>query len=165
MSVDSLAIVNAMDDLHDIVEPAAVSMMPETIGWTFVAALGVLALLWLAWRVHRHRRLTRYRRDALTALEQIERQANGASKDSTAPVLQVAELLKRTAISGYGRQRVASLTGEPWLRFLDETSHSKEFATQGQVLTEYSSAPVPAESLRSLLQLARSWIRGHDVRV
>ena len=163
MSVDSLAVASALEDLHDVVEPAAVSMAPETIGWMFVAALGVLALLRLAWRVHRHRRLTRYRRDALSVLQHIERQANAA--DSAAPVLQLAELLKRTAISGYGRRRVASLAGDSWLRFLDETSHSNQFATQGQLLTQYSSAPVPAETLRSLLQLARSWIRGHDVRV
>lgn len=160
---DSSATTAALEPLHDIVVAESVSMMPGTIGWGLAAVALSAVGLWILWRVIRHRRLTRYRREALTELDRIEQQVGKA--DGTAVVFQLATLLKRTALSGYGRTRTASLAGKGWLAFLDQSRGGSEFMEKGQPLIAYGVVTISDDRLKTLVRLARGWIRGHDVRV
>ncbi len=161
MTADSLRTQAALESLHDLLEPAPVSMIPESVGWKIAAAIGLILGLWLLWRIIRQRRLTRYRREAISELEQIESLVGHA--DGVSVVSRLSTLLKRTALSGYDRARVAALAGEDWLRFLDQTGGGSNFTERGQLLVEYGATTVPEEQLRALVQLVRAWIRGHRV--
>ena len=106
MNSDSLATAAALESLNDVVSPAPVAMTPQTSGWLVLAGLIVVAATWLLWRVIRHRRLTRYRREAGRELAAIE--ARVGQTDARSLLTELSVLLKRVALSGYGRARVAS---------------------------------------------------------
>ena len=77
----------------------------------------------------------------------------------------MAELLKRTALAGFPRDRVASLTGGAWLAFLNETGGTDAFASYpGTALgdAQYQAAPgVAGPTAARLCDIAREWIRKH----
>ncbi len=144
--------------LKDIHPPAAPSWWPPAPGW-WVLALSLLALAgwlgWLLWR--RHRRIARRRRilaqlDALLAGYRSERACDY--------VADVSELLKRAALTWYPRERVASLNGEEWLRFLDRHGGGDRFRNgPGRVLGHgpyQRDCEVDADELAAL---ARDWIQ------
>ena len=59
------------DRLHDIVEPVAVSWLPQTGGWAVLALLLTAAVGWWAWARYRAWQAAAYRRAALVELEEI----------------------------------------------------------------------------------------------
>lgn len=144
---------DALSRLHDFYRPPPPSWTPQTVGWYFVFGLLVLLAVWIAWRIFARWRRNRYRREALQELEHAD--------ISAIPVL-----LKRTALAAWPRERVASLSGEPWLQFLE--IHDKTFSKdKGRRILdlEYRSAPPGPEEERDIRQTAADWIRSHRVRV
>jgi hypothetical protein len=147
----------SLDRLHDIAVPPPIPWWPPAPGWYAVGGVG-LVLVGVAgsaagsrwWR-------NRYRRAALKELRRLPRGGN------LVPAL--AELLKRTALAAFPRDRVASLTGERWLRFLNETGRTDDFTRDpGTVLgdTEYRPDPLLAEAEAArLIDIARHWIAHH----
>ena len=142
-----------LDQLHDFYRPALPSWMPQTIGWYIVFGVLFLLVAWAAWRMFARWRRNRYRREALRELEQADVSAR--------PVL-----LKRVALAAWPREEVASLTGEPWLQFLE--IHDNEFSKdQGRHLLdlEYRGVRPAPEQEQAVRQAAADWIRRHRVRV
>ena len=80
-------------------------------------------------------------------------------------------MLKRTALTRYSRETVASLTGEAWVDFLDKSSTGHEFTMgEGQKLIDgnyidtssiRTSSEQPIADVHKLHQLAHDWIRNH----
>jgi Domain of unknown function (DUF4381) len=142
--------------LHDFFQPPPPSWMPQTAGWYVLAAVLAVLLLWFAIRAARSWRRNRYRREALRALE-------------AAPVAEFSALLKRAALAAWPRERVAALTGEPWLRFLSESSGITQFSSPpGSQMEEAAlvdGASGTAAHTEQLRRLAAQWIRRHRVRV
>ena len=145
----------SLERLHDIAVPPPVSWWPPAPGWYVVGAVVLViagVALWVAvsrwWK-------NRYRRAALRELDQLPRSGVAA----------LAELLKRTALAAYPRERVASLTGEPWLKFLNETGHTEEFTrVPGNVIGDAEYQPDPMlidKHVPALFLLVRHWIAHH----
>ena len=119
-----------------------------------VAVLVVLGI-WLTRRYRSHR-LQRQIMDEIGSLDDCyynERPGEFVTGVST--------LLRRVALQRYPRERVASLTGAAWLRFLDETGGKGEFENGiGQILELGAYAPEAGEfSTGELLALARRWAK------
>lgn len=149
---DAVNLVDLIDRLAEPPEPAPISMAPQTTGWTVLAVLLALALAWLAWRAVRRWRANAYRRVALAELE-------AAGDDPTA----IADILRRTALVAWPRERVAGLSGKDWLRFLDATGGEGGFSDgPGAVLVSapYSPGASPAPGLG---HVAARWVRRHRV--
>jgi len=152
-----------MANLTEIGLPEPVPWWPLAPGWYAVAALVLSAAAWLAWRALRRHRDNAYRRVALAELQQLEREPLA----DAAGLRQLPELLKRTALAAYPRSDVAALGEEAWLGFLDGALGTTEFTTgAGRLLPQLAYAPSAAMSVtdteaRSLLALARRWIRHH----
>ncbi len=145
-------------DLRDIHAAPAPSFWPPAPGWWLLAVL-LLALLlvvgmWLyrRYRHHREWQLVEAELDRLAAL---------AGDDPAAFATGLSTLLRRIALQHFDRHRVASLTGEAWLQFLDQTGGSEEFSRGiGQRLIDAAYRPEPDEvPVEPLLTLARRWIR------
>ena len=155
MSVETPAeippnLVDLLDKLVVPPEPAPVSMVPQTAGWIIVAALLLVMMALAVVRHVRQRRRNAYRRAALAALE-----------DAGDDPAQIAVVLRRCALAAYPRAKVAGLSGEDWLAFLDETLGRSAFSSgPGQHL---ATAPYRATTPASpeLAALARDWITGH----
>jgi uncharacterized iron-regulated membrane protein len=146
---------NLIDLLDRLVlpgEPPPVSMMPQTWGWV---ALGLILLAlsgYGLWRYLRHRRANAYRRAALHLLAECH--------DDPA---RIAEILRRTALAAFPRADVASLTGDGWLRFLDQHAKGASFASKGQAIAIAPYRPMPADP--ALTRAAEAWIRQHRAQV
>jgi len=158
----------AVPGLHDIVVPEPVSWVPATVGWP-VAALVVLGLVALGLRsLRRKRAANRYRVDAMKELAAIEASMAHASGQAGA-LAPLPVLVKRVALSFARREEVASLTGEPWLAFLDRSYGGTGFTQgPGRALAQLGYASLggdlPESEASALLSLVREWIRTHDAR-
>lgn len=154
----------SLDRLHDIVVPDPTPWWPPAPGWLWLAGL-VLALLSLALLVGFIRwQKNRYRREALAELARLAAAASSAASGSVSSSL--SELLKRTALTAYPREDVATLTGPRWFAFLDSTGGTTFSSGIGEAMERAtylapSAGPQNARDLE-LLREVRTWIREHN---
>ncbi|TCK17890.1 uncharacterized protein DUF4381 [Thiogranum longum] len=145
-------------DLRDIHAAPAPPFWPPAPGWWLVAVLILVLVtvvgMWLYRRYRRHREWQRIEAE-------LDRLAALANDDPAAFATGLSTLLRRVALQRFDRQRVAPLSGEAWLQFLDETGGEGEFSQGiGQVLADAAYVPEPdAIPAEPLLVLARHWIR------
>jgi hypothetical protein len=152
-ATEAVNLVDLLDRLAEPLEPAPVSMVPQTAGWTVLAVLLALFLAWFAWRWVKRWRANAYRRAALAELD--------AAGDDPATV---ADILRRTALAAWPRDRVASLSGADWLRFLDATGGGGGFLDgPGAALASAPYRPGAAAPASGLGALAARWVRRHRV--
>jgi hypothetical protein len=152
--------------LEGIVEPAPVSWVPQTTAWWVVGfvllGLGFGLSIWAI----RHWRSNRYRREALTELTAIESRLLAGDPSA---IVTVAVVLRRVALHITPRERVASLTGEKWLGFLNDHVRQPTFTQDAaRLLIDVAYAPlVPTRDdeeddvWTELIGGARNWVRRH----
>jgi Domain of unknown function (DUF4381) len=144
----------SLNKLHDFYQPPPAAWTPQTAGWYVVFSVIGLLILWFAARTVRRWIANRYRRAALRELATVAPQ-------------QYSTLLKRTALAAWPRDKVASLNGPAWLKFLDETSGESQFLrSPGNQIEEIGLRPVTlsADTEQALRTLAAKWIRRHRVQ-
>jgi hypothetical protein len=82
----------------------------------------------------------------------------------------LAELLKRTALTAFPRDKVASLTGAEWFRFLDRNLSKNSFASgDGQLLENVAydsrvAASIDEAQAHRLAAAVHDWIKKHRIR-
>jgi hypothetical protein len=146
----------SLDRLHDVIVPPPVPWWPPAPGWVVIGFLLTLVLVYWIIRAVRHWQSNSYRREALELLETA--QSSGA---------ELATLIKRVALSVYPRARVASLTGEQWLTFLDQTGQTDAFTKgSGRWIAQLAYEPqliasLPDTERRDLIAAVRDWIVRH----
>jgi Domain of unknown function (DUF4381) len=149
--------LGSLENLHDLVMPVPVPWWPPAPGWIIVSAALIMVLGWWLIRVIRHWQSNSYRREALVLL--------GKMDDAQT---ELPTLIKRVALSAYPRERVASLTGEEWLAFLDQTGHTDAFTTGpgcwlGRLAYEPKlAASLSTTELNGLRTAVRAWILRHQ---
>jgi hypothetical protein len=148
---------------REVVEPHAPELRPETLGaWLTIAVItaGLVAgIAWLVWRWTKRR----YRRAAERELLALRTRFQ-ADPAQLASLEAVPSLLKRCALGSFGRERVARLSGEPWLAFLSATSSEPFGEAAGRALltlTTRGAANVSSADASSLFAGAHLWIRRH----
>lgn len=155
----------SLDALVDIVTPPAAPWWPPAPGWYVVIGAAVAAAEWAALRALQKWQANAYRRAALTEVDRI---ATAAENDADA-WSELPEIVKRTALSAWPRSRVAALTGEEWLAFLDQSGGSTDFSHgAGRWLVELAYNPQAARTISrdqsgALLTAVRRWIGQHFV--
>ena len=146
-----------MQNLHDIVLPEAASYIPQTVAWYVLFGFLLALLAWGGTFLVRRERRNRYRKIALRRLRDIE--ARGA-------LCELPALVKQTALSFAPRDDVASLSGDEWLRFLDETYRGDAFTRgPGRLLPVLAYGRPDTDDVDELVALVRRWIREHHVRI
>lgn len=157
----------SLERLHDIVEPVAVSWWPPAAGlWLLLAMLllWLTVLVLLAWLAYRR---NRYRREALRLLGDISPALLDPRSRNDA-LGEVAQLLKRTALSAYPRAQVARLNGEQWLDFLDRSGGAGRFSQGAAALLgriswqPQAGAKLSRQELKEIAAAARHWIIHHQ---
>lgn len=156
--------MNASDPLaglRDIHLPPAPGFWPPAPGWWLLGALLMGAVLLGLWRLRAYRRRRAPVRAALAALHALRMRVERGESDPKLAA-ELSAILRRAALARYPRSRVASLSGERWLEFLDRTGKRKGFRNgPGACLTQAPYAP-RHDSLQDLdpaLALCEAWIR------
>ncbi len=153
--------------LRDIVLVEPVSYLPATLGWAVLGALVAVATAGLIRDRWRRWRADAYRRRALDELAALEVQLRDPLRRAGA-LVGLAPLVKRTVLAFAPRERVAALSGEDWLRFLDDLGGRKSFVDgPGRRLEEAAFCSperldqFPDEETVALFGAVESWVREH----
>ena len=147
--------------LRDIHLPPEISWWPLAWGWWLLIVLAVLGLVALVWwwlkrPAHTQQINLSAQASALQELDRIEKQYNN---DPLGLVRELSVLLRRIAISLYGRRSVAGLTGITWLQFLDKQGGSPVFSQRfQQALTELPYRAQGNVDVQALVQEVRQWL-------
>lgn len=143
--------------LRDIHLPMPVDWWPPAPGWWLLAVLMLVVVGFLVWRWRRQQHDELALDLALHELERLQGQYGANSKDL---LRELSVLLRRAAISQYGRERVSGLTGAAWVRFLDEKAGRTLFGDKfAHLLTELPYRPESQAETAALLQAVRLWLK------
>ena len=143
--------------LRDIHVPPAPDFWPPAPGWWLAGALLLALLIWAGVLLWRRYRIQRRRRIILRALTELSPHY-GPDQDA-AFASEVSVLLRRLALKRFPRDEMAALTGEAWLRFLDQHGGDGRFRQgPGAVLAEAPYAPNRPVDREALGNLAERWI-------
>ena len=137
------------DQMHDIVLPDPISWWPLAPGWWVILLLLTLAMVWIITAAYRRWKKNAYRRAALRELKNIS-------------PADIPALVKRVSLSIYPREQIATLSGEAWLEFLDQSGNTQDFTQgPGRHLLELSYNPHAKNiPIADLTQVIRQWVVG-----
>jgi len=141
----------SLDRMRDIVVPPDVSWWPPAPGWWCVGLLLLTAIAAILIVFVRHRRATAYRRAATRALRQAE------------SAVEIAGILKRTALAMCSRKTIARLSGDAWCDWLCLTGTLTMSAeTRAELTTAVygDDKSIPTPQLRLF---AARWITSHQL--
>ncbi|MEJ2140354.1 MAG: DUF4381 domain-containing protein [Gammaproteobacteria bacterium] len=142
--------------LKELAYPEAIPFWPQTTGWLVVGILLLVLLAGLAWRARRRWLRNSYRREALTSLEMM--------RSDPARVRQLPFLLRHAALAAYDRSSLASLRGDDWIRWLNQTAGREVFehgAAETLDRLAYSKQEFAPDEIEPLLAASRDWVRLH----
>lgn len=165
----------SLQNLHDIIVPQPVPWWPPAPGWYVIGGLALLVFIWTSMRFYSRWRSNAYRRVSLKELGRIRSNIQLDQSDQPdqlgqpeSSLRELPELVKRTALSVWPREKVASLTGSEWLFFLDQTGNTNLFTKgNGHLLAELGYikkqklANLSDDQIGSLLDITEKWIREH----
>ncbi|MCK5810349.1 MAG: DUF4381 domain-containing protein [Cocleimonas sp.] len=150
---------DALANLKDIHLPSAVSWWPLAPGWWILFGLFVLMIALVVYLYIRSQRKTSQEiiiDQALQLFNKLEQQ----SPTPKALIVALSELLRRTAISLYGRSAIANLAGDDWLLFLNKQGKTKAFTDGvGCALAEQPYRPDVDYNREALLGLTDAWLK------
>ena len=157
----------SLQNLNDIIMPAGVEWWPLAGGWYLVLGLLSIAFVWLVYRSAKHWLANRYRRAALRELLLLQQAIKDEDKRANS-LRQLPVLLKRTALSAYPRNEIASLSGRGWFQFLNSTLKKPAF-TESMAITlaniSYSNGDLHAidhQTARQLMRASSDWMKHHQ---
>jgi len=116
-----------LSNLRGIHMPDPVSFWPPAIGWWLLILMSVV-LVFLGYWGFKYYFRPNIRKDAMIELDMLNQ---GLIQDRSYHqfYINVSILVRRIAITIFGRSKVAGLSGENWLLFLDETSGTTFFTS------------------------------------
>ena len=147
----------SLDRLRDIVEPGPVSWWPPAAFWWCLIALAAIWMLYGITSAIDRWFKNAYRRQALRELAALKHPQ----------VATVSQILKRVAMVSFSRDRVASLSGEGWLQFLDQTCERVDFQSApvnqiGTASRETAAGTCSESDWHKMIAIARNWITNHQ---
>ncbi len=142
----------SLNNLQDIIVPDAPGFFPLAPGWYVVLLILFTLLLHFAYRSFLSYRENQYRRDALAELPH------------TLTVKGLLSLAKRVALSAYGREQTAILSGDEWWTFMESHSDVKIASDLRETLEKSLYDPAykaNKETEKAVASLVKVWIKTH----
>jgi hypothetical protein len=138
-----------------LIEAAPISFTFAAPGWQFLLGFLLVGItVWIWVKIRRYHK-NAYRRAALKKMDELAAEPDG--------MRQLLILLKVVALSVYGREQVAKLSGQAWIDFLDQHTKNPLFADKVDVFAAilYRNEAIQAEERDALLRAAKMWILSH----
>jgi len=144
--------------LKDIHLPEPVGFWPIAPGWYGLIILLLLGILGLTYFIQRQHKNARAKKQALQLLDSYKVQYE---QDKNAQLMssRISELLKQVALVYFPRSEVASLHGESWIEFLNNTSKGIDFNPVKLMLLEVPFKSTATLDLTPLIVKAAQWIK------
>ena len=122
-----MPVENPLVNLKDIHLPPPVSFWTHAPGCWILAVLLISSLFIGGVLFYRQHKKRKPKTEALRILKDLQILYQN-SKDEVVSLRNLSNLLRRTALTFYDNDEVASLQGSSWLEFLDKTGKTKEFS-------------------------------------
>ena len=145
-------------ELATLYEPEPIGFSFDAPGWYGLGFLLIILLLYILVRFIIGYNKSAYRREAVKTLVGID-QTQLDDKDKVREVLVV---LKLVAMKTYGREKVASLFGVEWLKFLEDTGKATSFTEFREVVgVMIYSEHGQALDMNQFITVSKNWIKTH----
>lgn len=150
--------------LQPVQIPAAAAAWPPAAGF-WLALIVVLLILVPLYRWRRSRHGQPNYQLAQSSLQQIA-QSYRLNNDSAALINALARWLKQVAILAYPEHRVAGLTGQRWLEFLDSVLQGADFTDGcGQLFARRAYSEHAEADANRLLRLCQRWLEALEPKL
>ena len=153
-----MAKADALAQLKDIHLPESIGWWPLAPGWYGVMVLILFLIMALAYIAYKRHANALAKNQALELLNRYKEQYE---KDHNAQLAsaRVSELLRRVALVYYPRAEVASLHGDAWVAFLNQTSKGIDFKPVKSMLLDSPFKTSETVNLKPLILRAQRWIK------
>lgn len=141
--------------IKDILPSADMLWWPLAPLWWLLLLVTLFTVL-LIYKKRRHATVQRkkYIQKSLQLLETLTKE-----QDDHAVIEGVSVLLRRTAMSLYGRRKVAGLSANSWIQFLDKTGNTTDFTEGiGKVLLDQPYRKHSNFDRQAVIGLAQQWL-------
>ena len=151
--------------LEPIIAPDLIPFWPPAPVWYVVAAVLLFFIIFSMYLINKRRKRNHYRIEALNVLKEFGR--TEFAEIGTKEIKELNQLLKMTALATFSREKVASLSGNEWLEFLESTCPSATFTpTPGNLLAQVGfvvpgSVEILQQDWMELINLSEFWIKHH----
>ena len=153
-----MSVENPLINLKDIHLPPPVSFWPPAPGWWILSVLLISSLFIGGVWFYRQHKKRRPKTEALRILKDLQILYQN-SQDEVVSLRNLSNLIRRTALTLYDIDAVASLQGSSWLEFLDKTGKTKEFSQgAGKVLGNEVFQQKVNPDMNALFPLVKKWI-------
>jgi hypothetical protein len=147
--------------LKDIHIPETIGWWPPAPGWWLLLVAIVMAIAFFIWL---YKKLTR--KTAIKAAKKILLEIKHDQTDDIGKKLSALSILiRRVAISLSPEKKAAGLTGDSWLRFLDDSVQGTSFSEGiGRYLADapYRKSPPDELEISQLISLCEDWLNAQS---
>lgn len=157
-----MANTDPLAQLKDIHLPKPIGWWPLAPGWYILIGLILFMAIILAYSFYKKYRNALAKKHALVLLNTYQKEYSEEYNGSQTSA-RISELLRRVALVYYPREQVASLHGEKWLNFLNETSKGIDFNLVKDLLLDAPFKTEETMDLKPLFNTAQRWIRQRGV--
>jgi len=144
----------ALKQLHALHLPAPIGTWPLAYGWYILITLFLFILTTVLVNIYKYIKFRKPKRLALKKLAKLEK-IYSTEQDANKMAYQITVLLKQVCFAYYPRQKVASLHGEKWHKFLGDNDWSK-------ILIKLNYQKASDEDLSLIFSPIRIWIKNCD---
>jgi len=151
-------------ELGNLIEPPSVPFQFSAPGWYVLAVLCILLVGSLAWLIIYYRKRNAYRKRALCLLseEEVAASKNGSYASL---IYKANSLMKRIAMSKYGRVQTAGVSGTEWTKLLNTTGRENLFdVNDAGLLSEMlynSDKTISSDEADAFVNKTKRWIKKH----
>ncbi|HAU1296694.1 TPA: DUF4381 domain-containing protein [Legionella pneumophila] len=153
-----MAKAEPLAQLRDIHLPEPVGWWPLAPGWYGLMVLIVVLIAGAAYFIYKRHVNALPKKQALGLLK-IYKEQYEKDKNTQLASAHVSELLKRVALVYYPRAEVASMHGEAWLEFLNQTGRGIDFTPVKSMLLDSPYKSSDTLNLNPLITRAEKWIK------
>lgn len=153
-----MAKADALAQLKDIHLPESIGWWPLAPGWYVVMLLALFLMITVGYFAYKRHTNALAKNQALELLntykEQYEKDRNAQLASA-----RISELLRRVALVYYPRSEVASLHGDAWVEFLNQTGKGVDFKPVQSMLLDSPFKTSETVNLKPLITRAQRWIK------
>jgi hypothetical protein len=147
-----------LQNLKDIHLPHPVNMWAVAPGWVILAVLLsglVIFLSVIGYRRYKRRKTVKF---AMKRLKQLK-QLNAENPEDINIAVEISALIRRTALRYFPREKIAGLSGNDWLLFLNESGNTTQFSDEtGRLLIDAPYRKNNTSDLMPLFALTQEWL-------